>query len=59
MIDALLVALKWGCLGNSIFMLIWTGFRISADHPASWILLDAFIVVATILIAGFYRDEGV
>ena len=59
MADALVLALKWGIFGNAIFMTIWMGLRISAGHPADWILLDALIAGASALLAGRYSEEGV
>jgi hypothetical protein len=60
MIDALLLALKWGVFGNAIFMLVWLGLRTTGSSPvAGWVLLDALIIVACLLVAGRYRDEGV
>jgi hypothetical protein len=55
--DVLLLAVKWACVGNAIFMLLWMGYRMAADHPPAWILLDAGIVVASIMVAWRYHEQ--
>jgi len=55
--DSLLVAMKWACLGNAIFMLLWMGFRILTHGSFYYILVDGFIVMASVLIAERYHND--
>ena len=59
MIEPLLLALKWAIFGNAIFMLVWMGYRITFHHPVAWVLFDAVLAVASVLVAERYRDSGV
>jgi hypothetical protein len=55
MSEAAHLVLKFGLLGNAVFMLIWLGFRIVHHHPAGWIVLDATIVVGSVIVAELLR----
>jgi hypothetical protein len=57
MIEMFLYVLKWGCFWQAIGMLLWMGYRMAADHPANWVLLDACIVIGSILLAERYHNE--
>jgi len=56
--ESLFVAMKWACLGNAIFMLLWMEYRNIHTHSFSWILLDALIVVLSLQIAMRYHEDG-
>jgi hypothetical protein len=59
MFDTFLPPLKWAVFGNGIFMLLWMGFRITVGHPSAWVLFDAAISVASVVVAYGYHNEGV
>jgi hypothetical protein len=55
--DALWAALKWGVFGNAIFMMLWLGLRVMLHQPFSWVLLDAMIVIASLMVARRYHED--
>jgi hypothetical protein len=57
--DRVFTILKWSALGNAIFMLLFMGFRVIFHNSMSWILVDALIVVASLIIADRYHQDGV
>jgi hypothetical protein len=57
MLEPILLTLKWACFGNAIFMLLWLGYRIMLHHPFAWVLLDALIVVVSLMIAWRYHED--
>lgn len=59
MLDSLLVALKWAAFGNAIFMMLFLGFRVTFHHSIDWILVDALLVIGSLVIASRYHEDGI